>query len=568
MTQVNQNGNLLDTTLAGMIAKVLDSKDAQDGICKSIWDSFVGDKGGKTINSRISAENAMNSITTYLVRQAKTLGTSVNELAKEWLAAAKSMAATSGTPGAGVAQAAGVAQTAYAAQNTDDTQAREEAIQKGKDLLAEIANMNPKPEVETGHNDEKNYDWATVKLPDGRWVMVKYLESGEISEISTSYDTTPNHLSDGTTYDGAEVSFEKDKTYYDTDRSNSTFEGHVENTAKDFRTLTDIADKIFGKKLPANLRATDDKTGRWYYDDKEKCHYEYDSTTKKFIKRPGINQIHDDGYISVNEQESRNLGAGLYKAVKGLGTSIEAYSVLNEGINKYNAFYIISEFNKLSANDGESITKFLYGEHGLTRRQVIKPAKEYLSHVKEKNSSLAESQEYKALESAIQTYENDGGAKNADSVDAAIKVLMKKADLDLTIQVGVPEGTADKENVQATFDKATKMLCEVANMNPKPEIKKGHNDTENYDWAYVNLPDGRGIAVYYDENREISDVHISHDTTPIHRSDGTTSDVADVNFKKDKACYETDYNNDRVEGNITTGYDFEAIKAIAKMIFG
>lgn len=81
---------LLNTTLAGQIAKKLDAKDDNsDGkISGSVWNQFVGEIGtGKTIseNGFISIENAMNSITIYAVRLSKQEGKSVNELAKEWL---------------------------------------------------------------------------------------------------------------------------------------------------------------------------------------------------------------------------------------------------------------------------------------------------------------------------------------------------------------------------------------------------------------------------------------------------------------------------------------------------
>lgn len=81
---------LLNTTLAGQIAKQLDAKDGNkdEQISASIWNKFVNEIGtGKTIseNGSISIVNAMNSITTYAVRLAKQAGKNVDELAKEWL---------------------------------------------------------------------------------------------------------------------------------------------------------------------------------------------------------------------------------------------------------------------------------------------------------------------------------------------------------------------------------------------------------------------------------------------------------------------------------------------------
>ena len=78
--------NNLKSTLAYQIAAKLDAQDGADGqISKSIWDGFVADKGGGQIKESISLKEAINFIATNLVRQAKTAGKTVEELAKEWL---------------------------------------------------------------------------------------------------------------------------------------------------------------------------------------------------------------------------------------------------------------------------------------------------------------------------------------------------------------------------------------------------------------------------------------------------------------------------------------------------
>ena len=79
--------NNLKSTLAYQIAAKLDAQDgtADGQISKSIWDGFVADKGGGQIEESISLKEAINFIATNLVRQAKTAGQTVDELAKEWL---------------------------------------------------------------------------------------------------------------------------------------------------------------------------------------------------------------------------------------------------------------------------------------------------------------------------------------------------------------------------------------------------------------------------------------------------------------------------------------------------
>ena len=79
---------LLNTTSAGMIAQELDARDKNgkdNKIEASIWNAFIKDKGGKTVKNFISVTAAMNSITTYVIREAKKLGKNVEQLALEWL---------------------------------------------------------------------------------------------------------------------------------------------------------------------------------------------------------------------------------------------------------------------------------------------------------------------------------------------------------------------------------------------------------------------------------------------------------------------------------------------------
>ena len=135
--------------------------------------------------------------------------------------------------------------------------------------------------------------------------------------------------------------------------------------------------------------------------------------------------------------------------------------------------------------------------------------------------------------------------------------------------VQVNTENAELIKAQQAFDNANKLLAGVANMEPKPEVRSGHDDKGNYDWKSVKLPDGRWIGVYYDDNGKITDILISHDTTPSTKDDGTKNDAAEVRYDKNgKAWYNTDKNNDYYEGSITSGYDFEKLKAIAEKIFG
>lgn len=80
--------DVIKHTLAGQIVQQLDIKDNKDDgkIEASIWNKFVGELGaGKTIQESISLNDAVNSVTTYLVRLARQSNERVDELAAKWL---------------------------------------------------------------------------------------------------------------------------------------------------------------------------------------------------------------------------------------------------------------------------------------------------------------------------------------------------------------------------------------------------------------------------------------------------------------------------------------------------
>ena len=104
-------------------------------------------------------------------------------------------------------------------------------------------------------------------------------------------------------------------------------------------------------------------------------------------------------------------------------------------------------------------------------------------------------------------------------------------------------------------------------MEPKPDIadyqgEKGKGKT-------CSLPDGRFITVFYDDNGEIEAIYTNHDTTTETRSsDNKAYNHADIGYRKDVAEYNIDSSKFGYEGKITSGYDFEKLKALAEKIFG
>ncbi len=124
----------------------------------------------------------------------------------------------------------------------------------------------------------------------------------------------------------------------------------------------------------------------------------------------------------------------------------------------------------------------------------------------------------------------------------------------------------NRSKIQKTFDGANKLLADVANMKKKPEIKSG-KDEDDTEWKKATLTNGQYIQVYYDKDGNINMISISHDTTPDHGA-SSTFDGAEVTYTKTEAFYDNDKSNSDWEGSITSGYNFEKLKALAKKIFG
>ena len=125
----------------------------------------------------------------------------------------------------------------------------------------------------------------------------------------------------------------------------------------------------------------------------------------------------------------------------------------------------------------------------------------------------------------------------------------------------------NRAKIQKTFDGANKLLANMANMKKKPKIESGKNDAGT-EWKQAILPNGQKIEVNYDQNGDISKIWISHDTTPDHEKDGSTYDGYEVLYTATEANYDNDKSNGYWEGSITSGYNFEKLKAVAKKIFG
>lgn len=109
------------------------------------------------------------------------------------------------------------------------------------------------------------------------------------------------------------------------------------------------------------------------------------------------------------------------------------------------------------------------------------------------------------------------------------------------------------KEIQQTFDEANEFLVEVANMSEKPKIKTRQNGCKT-----CTLPDGREINVNYYKG-EISSISICPNTGMTEFS---------IEYNAYWAHYNTKESNNKWEGGIGSGYDFDKIKAIVEKIFG
>ena len=369
MTEIRQILN----SAAIELANKLDAQDSggKDGkIEASIWNEFVKDKGGKTIQSSITIENARKSITTYLFNTANQLGKSVADVAKSWgVSGTQADTAVDETnnddsatnpadgnqgnrnaefstasikvtvPPAYISKDAksiiknqqegiklreslkkgdtrgitkdNVAQAAITVNFGPNSQKQAKIVynalkQRYEELYnkrvlteSEFMKLSPKDQNKWIHvtanliiqrereivkqaNSNKAYqnknhakiqqcfdnankalvDAANNKsnlkiqkyddgnkratLPDGRWIEVYYDEKGEIYRIAIRYDSTSDHSKDGSTFNGIEVCYQKDKAWYNIDHSNDNWEGNIES-GYNFEKLKKIAESIFGK---------------------------------------------------------------------------------------------------------------------------------------------------------------------------------------------------------------------------------------------------------------------------------------------------------------------------------
>ena len=297
----------------------------------------------------------------------------------------------------------------------------------------------------------------------------------------------------------------------------------------------------------------------FYYSETEKEHYKWDNEKQTFIKYPNIAYMAKDGtYRRAYKNEDGSI--------RSINYSADGYPAKMEARNSENKVYQNKDYAAkklgLKETNGTKSDGIYYDEQTKMHYQW-NPKTHAFDALKGVRYVGIDGQTYEGkYKSSITT---DKYGIKTETVTMSDGSTHKAVDAS---GVSFDYSRLPNDNkVRKTFKDANNFLIEVANMNPKPEIKSGHDEKGNYDWKNTTLPDGRWIEVHYDKEGEITEIMISHDTTPDKRSDGSF-DAQDVNYTKDKARYDTDKNNCVWEGSITSGYDFEKLKALAEKIFG
>lgn len=451
MTEVNP---LLNKTAAGLMAQKLDAADGtKDGkINASIWNEFVKDKGGKEVREFINVEAAMNSITTYVVRESKKAAKSVESLAKEWneninTPAPSGVAGT--TPAAeGVEGGAGTT-PAPAADGVEPEAGEAPSVSNAEQVEADFNSVKvtvPKKEVET--TVPADLEAKALQINNAKAEGKAVAEKIKAANAKCVIPFGP---------------------------------GEVDNLEEALKLITKDNVVYVLENIPNLVDMIDGIDAFGYGFDKDEV--------IKYVLTP----------LGLKGDEH---GWGFYKDGKRIQLQSEYY-------DKYASGWSLDKIKSKI----DRISKDIRAKEQATVEEYDKKAAEY-------NKELEEVKKYNETE--------------------------------------LPK-------IQKTFDDANRFLAEVANMEPKPSIMSWHDSEKDCDVKWMTLPDSRWIKVYYDENGEISDILISYDTEEVV---GRYVLLSDVRYTKDQAIYSTDKNSKDWDGAITSGYDFEQLKALAEKIFG
>lgn len=246
MTDINR---LLNTTSAGLLAQKLDAQDGNKNgeISASIWNEFVKDKGGKEVREFISVEDAMNSITKYVIKNAKTLGKNVENLAQEWINA---------IPAASNESTESVTQTPPEVPEAPGG----ETVTAGKEKAAQEKGLRPtyNSNFYYSETEKEHYKWDSEKQ-----TFIKYPNIAFLAKDGSYRREYKNS-------DGSRRSINYSKNGYPTKMEARNSEGKA------------YLNKTFAAKKLGLRETLATQTRGVYYDEQTKMHYKWNEKTHAF----------------------------------------------------------------------------------------------------------------------------------------------------------------------------------------------------------------------------------------------------------------------------------------------
>ena len=405
-------------------------------------------------------------------------------------------------------------------------------------------------DVESAMNSITTYAVRGAK-PAGK--SVDDLAQGWLDDIKTK---TPAETDNADSTEGAGSASPAEEA----DEAEETTPAAEDDTTEDTgNTTTSENSAKEAKAKEMGLRTTNNE--RFYYSDTEKMHYRWDSEKQTFVKMPGVSFVEKDGTY---RKDIKNKDGSTKRIFYSADDSITHMQARANDINKiYAKASQAAQKLGLRETNGTNTAGIYYDEQ--TKLHYKWNAKKHVFEALDKDIVYVgiDGQTYKNTYQSNSTTDKYGIKTETVTSNGRVHKAVDASGVSFDYS-----RLPNDNKIRKTFKDANNFLIKVANMNPKPAIQSGHDENLDYDWKGTLLPDGIWIQVNYDKNGEITDILILYDTTPDKRPDGSTNNGYEVLYTKDKAGYNTNHNSVDFEGFITSGYDFEKLKAIAEKIFG
>ena len=209
------------------------------------------------------------------------------------------------------------------------------------------------------------------------------------------------------------------------------------------------------------------------------------------------------------------------------------------------------------AKSSKESEKNKVGETPQQKAQTEAEKKQIKEELKaEKKLAKAEKKAEKERLKAEQKAEKE--LKKAEKKQAKKDLAHDKAAIDVV----VPTEEKLRRKAQNKFDKANKVITNIAYDKENPYIKVNSEvqDGETYTTKIAKVKE-RYVKARYDRSGELVDVEINIDNSKKHYA-------PDVKYTADWAYADTKEKNPGYEVEITSGFDFDAIKKVIARIFG